>query len=154
MRTVIVASPAANKAKKIEGFTGTTWSDLKNHPIVQELSIGNVEAILNPGNHTLTREDAVLPEGDFKLFLVPTKNKAGAESAAALGGEITAAIQNASRIDNEKRLSELKSALMNEVANFYGMSLEEVASGHASSGIPELDTSLREARSYSEQQPS
>jgi hypothetical protein len=98
MRTIIVASPAANKAKKIENFAGRTWGELKDHATVRELMVGSVEAIVNPGNLTLSRVDAVLPEGDFKLYLVPTKNKAGAISEAdarSMSEEIAGAIVEA-----------------------------------------------------------
>src|SRR5687768_1648519 len=120
-RTIIVASPAANKAKKIEGFNGRTWGDLKDHPTVRELMVGSVEAIVNPGNVTLSREDAVLPEGDFKLYLVPTKNKAGIseQEASQLGSEIAAAILKGSKQANGTELSDLKKNLLETVEEFY-----------------------------------
>lgn len=126
MRTVIVASPAANKAKKIENFTGRTWGELKSHATVRELMVGSVEAIVNPGNHSLTREDAQLPEGDFKLYLVPTKNKAGAMSAAqatAISSEIAAAIVTASAKAEEAEFTQLKAALVASVEAFYEVSV-------------------------------
>jgi hypothetical protein len=148
MRTIIVASPAANKAKKIEGFGGRTWGDLKAHPVVRELMVGSVEAIVNPGNVTLNREDAVLPEGDFKLYLVPTKNKAGISESEArqLGEEIAAAIVKASRQSSSSEIGDLKKSLIEEIESFYDVDLDAVSQGNGSSGDNDLDASLREAR--------
>lgn len=145
MRTIIVASPAANKAKKIENFSGRTWSVLKAHPVVQELMVGSVEAIVNPGNVTLSRDEAVLPEGDFKLYLVPTKNKAGISDAEArqLGEEIANAIVRASRQANGSEIADLKKNLITEVESFYDVDLGVTATGD------DLDNALQDATKFS-----
>lgn len=151
MRTIIVASPAANKAKKIENFNGRTWADLKSHPVVRELMVGSVEAIVNPGNVTLNREDAILPETDFKLYLVPTKNKAGVSEIQAreLGEEIATAIFKASRQSSANEITDLKKNLIAEIESFYDVDLDDVANGNGTSGDRELDSALADSKNFS-----
>lgn len=154
MRTVIVASPAANQAKKIEGFTGTTWGELKSHPLVAGLISGNMEAILNPGNLTLNKADAVLPEQDFKVFLVPTQNKAGISQsdAESIAKEIAGAIAKASA----SQARDLKDRIMEDIADFFDVSIDEIetATVQRYSGSPvstyrnDVDQALEESRRY------
>ena len=142
-RKIIVASPAANKAKPVNGFTGSTWGELKQHPVLRELLQGNVEAVLNPGNVTLTRDDAELPEGDFKIFLIPTKNKAGMTDAEArkLGQEISEAIVKAASLASSDDVTELGNLLKNEIEEFFGVELGD-------DGCEECADVLAEAKGY------
>lgn len=142
-RKIIVAAPATNKAKAVNDFTGSTWGELKQHSVLRELLVGNVEAILNPGNVTLTRDDAALPEGDFRIFLVPTQNKAGMTDAEArkLGQEISEAIVAAAKLASSDQVSELKNALKEEIENFFGVSLGD-------DGCEECAEVLAEAKGY------
>lgn len=73
MRTVLVASSVTNKAKKVE-TEATTWEQFKAE--LGDLVTSGVDAVVKPGNYTL-RNDSTLPTEDFKLFLIPTKNKSG-----------------------------------------------------------------------------
>jgi hypothetical protein len=129
MRTIIVASSASNTAKRITDFEGTTWGELKQNPVVKSLMVGNVEAVLSTTKATLNREDALLPtEGDFKVFLIPTKNSAGAISEAdaqKLAADIAAAIVKASRQADDQEIKDLKEDLISAVANFYDVDLDE-----------------------------
>lgn len=142
MATVIVASQAANKAKRIQ-FCGTTWGELKNHPEVLPLLGNGVEAIVKPGNTALTRDDASVPAGDFSLFLVPTKNKAGvyANTAAAkkLAEEIGKAIIDAEHKATTQDLEELKASLIAEIEDYFGVDLSSEENDE------ELKAALREA---------
>lgn len=127
-RTVIVASPSSSVAKKITDFNGSTWGELKNHPTVRGLLVSGLEAILNPGNVTLNMEDAQLPEGDFRVFLVATKNKAGAISpsdASNIANQIADAILKASRLADEDAVNNLKDELIETVEGYFGVDLEE-----------------------------
>lgn len=141
-RKIIVASPATNKAKKVEDFNGSTWGELKNHAVLRELMVGQVEAILSPGNVTLNRDDASLPEGDFKVFLVPTQNKAGVSESEArqIGQDITNAILTASRIASADNLRELSATLKSEIESFFNVTLND--------NCPECDDVLREAKGF------
>lgn len=142
-RKIIVAAPATNKAKAVNDFSGSTWGELKNHPVLRELLVGNVEAILNPGNVTLTRDDASLPEGDFRIFLVPTQNKAGmtSDEARRLGQEITETLIKAASLASSDQVSELGRTLKEEIENFFGVDLGD-------DGCEECAEVLAEAKGY------
>lgn len=124
-RNVIVASASSNKAKTFS-TCASTWGELK--PVIAELLTGNVEAILNPGNTTLRLDSATLPDGDFKIFLIPTKNKAGLtnEEATTLGKEIAEAILKANSIATNEKVEELKSDIIDSIANFFDVDSEAI----------------------------
>jgi hypothetical protein len=110
MRTVIVASPKANAAKRIQ-FEGTTFGELKRNSEFASLygSGDGVEAVVNPGNLTLRGDDSVLPEGDLKVFIIATKNKAGwCESVEDVMEEVQEALEEV----NQAQLNSLKDALI------------------------------------------
>ncbi len=140
-RTVIVASPASNRAKKYETSV-STWGELKG--VIADLYTGdgNVEAIVHPGNVTLTRDDASLPTGDFKVFLVPTKNKAGVTPSEAqkLGQEIGAAIAEAASRTTSDEVKQLKDALIETIEDFFDVDLSD--------DCPECDEALEQAKAY------
>lgn len=126
-RSVIIASQATNKARKVM-TSAKTWGELKVQSDVEDLIVGSVEAIVNPGSVTLNRDEAILPETDFKLYLVPTKNKAGSISewdAQKIGQEIAEAIKKASKLSSEEQVSRLKESLIEEIEDFFEVDLEE-----------------------------
>lgn len=135
-RTVLVASPASNQAKKFE-TTATTWGELKT--VLGTLVSGNVEAIVPPANTALTRDDAALPEGDFRVFLVPTKNKAGMTptQAQGLAREIGNAIVRAAAKVTDNEVDDLKKELVETIENFFGVDLDD---------CPECEAALAEAK--------
>jgi hypothetical protein len=140
-RNAVVASPASNQAKKYE-TTATTWGEFKGE--ISDLLVGNVEAILNPGNVTLNRDDAALPTGDFRIFLIPTKNKAGVMSpsqAQGLAKEIGDAIVAAASKASDDDVAELRAELRETIEDFFGVSLD-------SEDCPECDEALKDAKAY------
>jgi len=78
MATITVASAKTNQAARIE-FTGSTFGDLKRNAEFLAIygSGDGVDAVVKPGNVTLRDDQSTLPPGNFSIFLVPTKNKAG-----------------------------------------------------------------------------
>lgn len=144
MRTVIVASPASSRAVKIENFNGQTWGELKTHEQIRPLLNGSIEAILNPGNTTLGREDAVLPTEDFRVYLVPTKNKAGMTKRQSqdLGREIAQAIAQAATNAGEEQVRELKEELIEKIEDFFDVSLS------STNGDEELEEALEHSKSF------
>ena len=67
--------------KKIDS-DATTWGELKNEIIeTGNYDLTNLTATENVNKTTLESTEAVLPEGDFVLFLRATKFKAGADYA-------------------------------------------------------------------------
>ena len=138
-RTVVVASSSSNKAKKYE-TAATTWGELK--PEIRELLTGDLEAIVNPGHVTLSQDNSILPTGDFKLYLIPTKNKAGqitVDQARSLGREIAEALVEAATTANTDDINELKEILRNDIEDFFGVEL-------GGADCEECDETLDEAK--------
>lgn len=144
-RTVTVASAAANRAKQFS-TNATVWSQLQDEIRAQGLSLDNVEAVMNPGNVTLSQADAVLATGDFKVYLVPTKNKAGGNLSEADIQELMNAIRAASTIAEEQKGHTLKDALIQTVEEFYDVDLEDLKDRAANDN---LDEDVRKAHEMS-----
>lgn len=80
---IVTVFTSKGKKQKIE-TTATTWGELK--PQVQEhYDLSNLQPTENVNKTTLTHQDAVLPEGNFVLFLRPIKTKSGIEGTEGLG---------------------------------------------------------------------
>lgn len=129
MPRVSVASSATSTAKRFE-TRARTWAELRPEIEAQGLSLNGVEAVMRPGNVTLTRNDAELPNEDFKIFLVPTKNKAGAsieDMAKSIGGSIEAAIVKGAKLADAAKLKELKASLIEEIEGFFEVDFDHDA---------------------------
>jgi hypothetical protein len=127
VRNVVVASPASNQAKKIS-TNASTFGELKQNSVFAGLYTTGLEVIVNPGRHTLTRDEAALPEGDFQVFLVPTKNKAGAMShsqASSLAQEIAAAIVSGAEKASQDDVNALREVLISDIEEFFDVSLDD-----------------------------
>lgn len=138
-RKVTVASTSSNRAKQYD-TAATTWGELKRE--ISELLTGDLEAIVNPGHVTLSQDNSVLPTGDFKLYLIPTKNKAGAiteNQAAALGREIGAALVEAATKASTEDINDLKEQLVEVIEEFFGVEL-------GGADCAECDDTLEEAK--------
>lgn len=75
-REIKVLNPSTNEPVKINTDV-TTWGELK--PLLNDNGIvtTNMEGFVRQTKVTLKNNDAVLPQGDFILYLFPEKNKAG-----------------------------------------------------------------------------
>lgn len=138
-RVVIVASPSANQAKRVT-TDATTWGQLKNNAEVAALLVGEVDAIVKPGNVTLRGDDSVLPEGNFNLYLIATRNKAGVISVAAakeLGKEIAEAIVSAANKASDTDVRELKEELIEVIENHFDVDLNEETDSELKSALEE-----------------
>jgi hypothetical protein len=54
-----------------------TWEELKTELIQQNVNLSNVKAIIGETRVTLESNSAILPEGNFNLYLLPKKTKSG-----------------------------------------------------------------------------
>jgi len=59
----------------------TVWSHLRNVLSQNGYSLSNMKALEGVKKGTLEHDDAILPVGDFKLYLMPVKSKSGAKAA-------------------------------------------------------------------------
>jgi hypothetical protein len=78
-RTVTVFSTAGKRKSKIETDV-TTWADLKKLVTKDGYNLDKLLATENITRRDLANEGAILPEGDFTLFLRPTKTKSGGDN--------------------------------------------------------------------------
>lgn len=75
MRIVTVVATKGGQVKKYE-TEATTWGALRD--IIQgDYSLSNIKATENINKSTLEHVDCALPEGDFRVFLRPSKTKSG-----------------------------------------------------------------------------
>jgi len=81
-RTVTVFT-SKGKKQKIE-TVATTWGELKPE-VEAHYDLSNLQPTENVNKTTLTHQDAVLPEGNFVLFLRPVKTKSGLDGTDGLG---------------------------------------------------------------------
>lgn len=141
-RKVVIASAKSNAAARTQ-FSGTTFGELKADAVFAGIygDGEGIEAIVKPGNVTLRDNASVLPEGDFSVFLVPTKNKAGMYELNA--DDISDMVETA--VDN------VVSAKAEEVYNEIKAAIEAIVAKHTdaigATGDDELDSAVREARS-------
>lgn len=146
-RKVVIASAKSNAAARTQ-FSGTTFGELKADAVFAGI-YGNgegVEAIVKPGNVTLRDNESILPEGEFSVFLVPTKNKAGNcgcdEWDEYDEDDISDMVNNA--------VSRVAQAKSQEVYNEIKTAIDAIVAKHTdaigATGDDELDAAVREAR--------
>jgi hypothetical protein len=112
-RKVIVASPSVNRAKTFE-TCANTWGELKEE--LGSMYSDGLEAIVGTSRVSLTRDEAELPSGDFNLFLVAKKNKAGSDDSSV---EIVKAIYTAIATGEEDDKENLIEILHEKIDEFF-----------------------------------
>lgn len=75
-RKVIVVNPSTNQPVEIQ-TSSTTWGQLQQDLQTNNISTANMKGLVRETKVSLEATDAVLPEGEFTLFLFTAKNKAG-----------------------------------------------------------------------------
>ena len=74
-RKIIVVSTTRTAPKELYS-SATTWGQLQE--VLTEFgNVGSMRAVVKETKSDLVSKDAVLPEGDFTLFLTPKQIKAG-----------------------------------------------------------------------------
>lgn len=69
--------PTRGEKKTIE-FEGNTWKELRSVIERNGYDLNNMKCVESIFRHTLEHDEAIIPDGDFKLFLMPYKSKSGA----------------------------------------------------------------------------
>lgn len=75
-RKVSVFSTSTGKLVPIE-TDARTWGDLRKILEEKGISFSGMKAIVKETEMALEGDNAALPEGEFKLFLTPSKVKSG-----------------------------------------------------------------------------
>lgn len=141
-RQAIIVSGIANKGKKLR-TAATTLGELKAE--APEYFTGDVEVIVRPGNVTLRDDGSLLPDGDFKVYVIVTKNKAGLDEY-----EIEEFVEEVSEILHgalNAKFAEVKAAVLGSLSQY--KSDDEVEEETTSDVDPELAEALREAKELS-----
>lgn len=147
VRNVVVASASANKASRIQ-TSAVTWGCFKAE--IASLLVGDVEVVVKPGNVTLRDDSSVLPEGDFSLFIIAKKNKAGIsdKDAETLGTQLGKLIKEQAKKTSKDDAIVLKDALTQAIKGFFEEKVETEKStvSAAAQSDSELDAALAEAK--------
>jgi len=94
---VITIVTTRGKSTKIKYSGPKVWESLK--PVIQQAgyNLDNMKAVEGVNRHTLEHPQAVLPDGDFRVFLMPYESKGGAKRA-----ELYATIRDFIEANEEK----------------------------------------------------
>lgn len=77
MRNVKVFSTKLNKTTVLQ-TSATNWGELSTYLTSKGLfNPGGMKAVERDSKATLEHKEAILPDGDFTLVLIPTKNESG-----------------------------------------------------------------------------
>lgn len=76
-RTVTVYSTAGDSRGTNVASNATTWGQLQADLTSANINWSGMKAIEGASKHTFDSPDATLPEGDFRLFLMPVRTKSG-----------------------------------------------------------------------------
>jgi hypothetical protein len=129
MNTRIVTLFSTKGGKQKVETDATTWGELK--PLVEEhYDLSNLQPTENVNKTTLTHQDAVLPEGEFVLFLRPVKTKSGIDGVENLGFRDLRALVTT---------DDIKSHLNNQVSgkNWTQLGTDDLRAGLASYELPQ-----------------
>lgn len=151
MRNVTFVSPRSNGAKRFQS-TATTWgtlrAEMQNNSELSALMSGDLEYVTAPNNVSLRGDESVLPEGDFRLFAIVKKNKAGMDenTAEKIGQVISKAIIEGARISSEEEVNELKNNLLEFIETHFDVDLSHVNMSTSTTTDPDLLAAEEEYR--------
>lgn len=91
-RKITIVSTKNNQVKNYESDVAT-WGEL-NSLINNDFDLSNLKATENISKTTLEHVDAVLPTGDFRVFLRPVKTKSGQDFSEMKFGELRATFKD------------------------------------------------------------
>lgn len=152
MSTKRVITVISTKGGRIEKFTTnvSTWGDLKM--LIQDnYDLNNLKAVENINKTTLEHIDAALPEGDFRLFLRPSKTKSGIDMSQASFKEMRGMIKedpglkealNSFAKDSGRNWTQLRTEEMRNICEEYFSSpgIEEVTETTSTSQNLDLES--------------
>lgn len=78
MRTITVFSTLGKNAEEVSS-SAKTWSELQKDLSSKSISYSGMKAVVGETRLTVESPNAVLPETNFSLYLMPVKTKSGAD---------------------------------------------------------------------------
>lgn len=122
-RTVTVVTTRGEK--KVIPFDGTEWSELKSKLQREGYSLDNMKCVESVKRTTLEHPKAIVPEGNFNLFLMPYKSKSGAMQRTEINSTIKGLIEKDGQTAKDyftvdgKNYTQVPSAKLEELINSY-----------------------------------
>lgn len=104
MRQIRIMSTQTGTVKTISS-DAVTWGELKQNSDIRNSMGTSTQAIVRETKNTLEHDDAVLPEGDFTIFFVPTKTKSGGITPEEVTEIIEDKVEDAKQAIEEKILA-------------------------------------------------
>lgn len=145
-RTVIAVSAAGNPKRVVTADVAMTRDELVSNSEIASLISGDVDIIVNPGKLTLGKGDSSVPTGDIQLFIIPKKNKAGADYSE-MGDFVTNAIAKATRVAEDDEVESLKEDLLYDIASHFNVDVDDLKEeGENNSSSEVNDAELKAAK--------
>jgi hypothetical protein len=160
-RVISIISTRGEKVKV--PFSGTAWADLKkilerggtdvNGKSFSAFSLSNMKCVESINKSTLEHPQAVVPDGDFSLFLMPVKSKSGASlSRTEAYGKIKGFIEQdgdraKAHFNSEKNYTTKSTDALNELIESYAPGTKKSVSKEKAKAISDVVTSVKEAKS-------
>lgn len=161
VRTITIVSTRGEKAKI--AYEGSDWAGLKslltsggknvNGKAFSKYDLSNMKCVESIKRNTLEHPNAVLPDGDFNLFLMPQKSKSGAElSRAEAYAKIKGFIaENESKAKahfnaDEKNYTVKSTVVLNQLIESYKPGTKKAVSKEKAEAISDVVTSVRNAK--------
>jgi len=79
-RIITILSPKGSPETALTLKEGLKWSELKKE-VERHYSLDKMKAVESINSHTLEHPNAVVPDGDFDLYLLQLRSKSGAKAA-------------------------------------------------------------------------
>lgn len=161
-KTQRVVSILSSRGERITvNYDGSTWEGLKkilseggtqsDGKSFKSYDLTNLKAVEVASNHTLEHKDAILPEGDFKVYLIPVASKSGAYSRA----EVISRIKEAIAIGADKELfkkegknyTNISTDVLNEMYEKYSPGTKKAVSKEKATVISDVVESVKSSKS-------
>ena len=107
MRNVLIYTTTGKSGETV-ATEATTWEELKSDLSKNQVQYNNMKSVVGETRVTLESPKAMLPQGDFTLFLMPIKTKSGGDEFTDIPykmcrANIKSIIDNASDKDAAKK---------------------------------------------------
>lgn len=163
-RVITIITTRGEKVKV--NYEGNEWGDLKK--ILERggrdadgnnfsgYDLGNMKCVESVKRNTLEHINAIIPDGNFNLFLMPYKSKSGSMSRV----EINAAIKELIAKDGDgaksffskdgKNYTQLSSTVLEDLLEKYKPGTKKAVSKAKAEAITDVVTSVKEAKAKGE----
>lgn len=124
MRKVRIYSTTGQTNLQLE-FQGTTFRELKELMSQNRVTYSGMKCVVGETKLTVEHDQALLPDGDFTLFIMPVKTKSGALSRSEAYAQIKSLIERdgdraRNHFNADKNYTNKGTDLLNSLLDSYG----------------------------------